>query len=105
MSTNPSDDMDDGEREADRQADAMKARLREDVASWSAERGEAPLRHEPKARVPAAKQASATPRVKKVKQAAQPLQPAEAVKKPFSMSYDGVTTAEHIRYMMDRGAR
>jgi hypothetical protein len=105
MSITPSDGMDDGEREADRQADAMRARLREDVASWSAERGEAPLRHEAKASVPEAKQASPTPRAKKVKQAVQPLQPSQTAKKPFSMSYDGVTTAQHIRYMMDRGAR
>lgn len=27
------------------------------------------------------------------------------VKKPFSMSYDGTTTAEHVQYMIDRGAR
>jgi hypothetical protein len=27
------------------------------------------------------------------------------VKKPFSMSYDGTTTKEHVQYMIDRGAR
>jgi hypothetical protein len=26
-------------------------------------------------------------------------------KKPFSMSYDGVSSAEYIQYMIDRGTR
>jgi hypothetical protein len=26
-------------------------------------------------------------------------------KKPFSMSYDGVSSAEYIKYMIDRGSR
>jgi hypothetical protein len=39
-----------------------------------------------------------------------PAQPAvpeakPAAKKPFSMSYDGVTTREHIAYRISRGAR
>lgn len=103
MSIVPPDQTDNSE--ADRQADAMSARLRQDVASWSADRGEAPLRHEAKTSTPPAKQASPAARAKKIKPAAQPLQQAQTAKKPFTMSYDGVTTAQHIRYMIDRGAR
>jgi hypothetical protein len=34
-----------------------------------------------------------------------PAKPVTAVKKPFGMSYDGVTTAEHITDMINRGRR
>jgi hypothetical protein len=32
-------------------------------------------------------------------------QPATARSKPFSMSYDGMTEAQYIKYRLDRGAR
>ena len=98
---------DDTERDADRKAEAMKALLRKDVASWTKARSEAlPERvAEPSApvnrpasprAVPRAKQSGATPTADKQ---------GSSRSKPFSMSYGGETTEHYIRYMIDRGAR
>jgi len=106
MSQQPIDDDDSG-RDADRQADAMKAQLRKDVASWSAARSENSGRNAAEAAVPVAKQAAPRPaaQARKSKAAPAEVKTAGADKKPFSMSYDGVTTSEHIDYMITRGAR
>ena len=107
MSTAPYSQDGDLEQNADRQADAMKDQLRKDVASWSKARGETSqqLIVEPVARpnrqpalLPAAKS-------KNSKRAAAVGKPAVLSTKPFSMSYDGGTTADYIQHMIDRGAR
>jgi len=107
MSSTPQT-QDDAEREADRQADAMKAQLRKDVDSWSKARSESspgriaeaspPVAGKP-ASQPAAKAKKASPRAPAAKQQV------DTPSKPFSMSYDGGTTAEYIQYMINRGAR
>ena len=76
--TNPPERQDDEEqRGANRQADAMRERLRNDVAAEA---------KKPRTSRPAAKDSTLP-------------------KKPFSMSYDGVSSAEYIQYMIDRGSR
>ncbi|HEX3399289.1 MAG TPA: hypothetical protein VHT74_03070 [Acetobacteraceae bacterium] len=59
------------------------------------------------ASVPMRTQSAAEPvkRAKRAKPAAAEAKPAGTVKKPFSMSYDGVTEADYITYMISRGAR
>ncbi len=107
MSTVPQQDAD-LEQDSDRQADAMKAQLRKDVASWSQARGEttqsliaAPST--PPARQPSQRAAAAKP--KKSTPAAAAVKPTQPGTKPFRMSYDGGTSADYIQYMIDRGAK
>lgn len=91
----------------DRDADAMRAQLRKDVKSWSKARNETSPREAAESSVPAVKPASSKPatRAKTPKRAPPAAAPADAKSKPFSMSYDGSTTAEYIQYMIDRGAK
>jgi hypothetical protein len=95
--------------EPDRQADAMKDQLRKDVASWSAARSGASTRQADEFNVPvvqAVRQPSLQPakRVRRAKPIAPEAKPL-ALKKPFSMSYDGVTQEDYITYMIARGTR
>jgi hypothetical protein len=95
------------DQETDRQAEAMKSTLQGDVASWSAARNENVTQAAAEFRVPVTKspapKAAASPRKSR---AAVPADKAVvAVKKPFSMAYDGVTVKEHIQYLIDHGAR
>jgi len=107
MSRTPRAQDDDAEREDDRAADAMKTQLRRDVASWSKARSESSGRiAEPEA--PVAKKPSSRPTTaaRKTSAPTTPVaKPAGTSSKPFSMSYDGKTTAEYIQDMIDRGAR
>jgi hypothetical protein len=92
----------------DRQADAMKAQLREDVASWSKARSDPSQQIVAEPDVPAAAQPSPQPVARpkaKTRRAASAVKPASTGAQPFRMSYDGGTTAEYIQYMIDRGAR
>jgi hypothetical protein len=107
MSTVPADEADHPDGEADRQADAT-VWLRNEVAAWSAGRSGASARHAAEGSMPAASQPSLQP-ARRVKRSA-PVPPiankaTTAPKKPFTMSYDGVTEAEYITYMIARGAR
>lgn len=88
----------DADLEATRQADAMKAKLRKDVESWSKARSAEPS--EPIGQQPAPRP------VKRVRKAApaKPSQP-DPGSTPYRMSYDGGTSAEYIQYMINRGAR
>jgi hypothetical protein len=105
MSSAPGSD--DPDRDADQQKQAMHAQLRKDVASWSAARSDETTRGAEEFRVPVAQPAAR--RATRAKPAAQPVvadvKPVAVTKKPFSMSYDGVTTREHIAYRISRGAR
>jgi len=109
MSLPPGDDQDDTERQADKQATVMKDQLRKEVALWNASRDDTPGRQAadltaPVTPRPAARLAKQPSRTKKSAAAPAP-QPGDTPKKPFSMSFDGVTDAQHISYMIARGAR
>jgi hypothetical protein len=109
MDLPPGHDQDEPERQADKQANVMKDQLRKEVAVWNATRSEGSARQEADFNAPAAPRPSPRPTAKQVKRA-KPVEtpvakPVGAPKKPFSMSYDGVTDAEHIKYIIARGAR
>jgi hypothetical protein len=107
--------------EADKQADAMRDQLRKDVAAWSSAKAEGPglpspglasdsgtaarppaRQSAPRARRPAAAvQGDAASRGTASRSAAN--EPAK--KKPFGMSYDGVSQSDYIDYIISRGAR
>jgi hypothetical protein len=107
MSMVPGNDDADTDREAGKQADAMKDRLRKDVASWSAARSATSGRDAAEASLPPAAQpraAQPAARAKRSKPVApDAAKPADAAKKPFRMSYDGVTEADYISYIIERG--
>jgi hypothetical protein len=107
MSTVPEGQDDQPDRDADARADAMKAQLRKDVESWSKGRNETSLRDAVEPNAPAVKPPSPKPaaRARTPKRAPPAAVPAGAKSKPYSMSYDGSTTAEYIQYMIDRGAK
>lgn len=95
---------DDTARAAEAQANAMKARLREDVASWSKARNEETERLTELAHVPAAR-----PRATKAATPARAAAKTEVAKttpgKPFRMSYDGTSTADYMTYITTRRAK
>ena len=108
MTSPPEGQNDEGQREADRQADAMKAQLRKDVDSWSKARSEPSTALIVEADTAVVRKPAPSPSASKAKKAATPKPvPVEVAtgKKPFSMSYGGVTAAEYIQYMIDRGLR
>ena len=97
------------ERQADKQANVMKDQLRKEVAYWNAlaRRDFGQSRRRTSVcrcrRLPRRGRHQAANRAKPA--ATPEPKPAGAPKKPFSMSFDGVTDAEHISYMIARGAR
>jgi hypothetical protein len=104
----PGNDETDPDRAAGKQADAMRDRLRQDVASWSAARSATYSRDAADASVPVPAQ-PATPQPAARAKRRKPVSPeagspVNAPKKPFRMSYDGVTEAEYISYIIERGA-
>jgi hypothetical protein len=103
------DDQDDTQREADKQANGMKDQLRKEVAQWNATRDDTSGRQAADFSVPVAPPAAPRPakRASRAKPAVVADAPtrADGPRKPFSMSFDGVTDAEHISYMIARGAR
>jgi hypothetical protein len=107
MSTVPEGQDDQPEHDADARADAMKAQLRKDVESWSRARNETSPRDAVGASAPVVRPASPKPppRARTPKRVAPASVPAGTKSKPYSMSYDGGTTAEYIQYMIDRGAK
>jgi hypothetical protein len=109
MSKTPTSETGRPDDESDRDADAMKDQLRKDVASWSAARSGASVRQADEFNVPAVqsvRQPALQPakRVRRAKQILPDAKPS-ALKKPFRMSYDGVTQADYITYMIARGTR
>lgn len=107
MSTTPipSNDDTDDTGETDRQTDAMRANLREDVASWSAARHEASARQVAELVPAPVKPTASRPSRAKPKVVAPVVDATPQPKKPFGMAYDGVTTAQHIQSMIDKGRR
>ena len=101
MTDVPTPDMDDAERES-QQVDAMKQRLADEARQWRSGRVEADAKDNSQLGVPV----THPPAVRARKTApATPAKPASGEKKPFRMGYGGVTTAEHIKLMYDRGFR
>jgi hypothetical protein len=88
------------EIEADRQSDAMKDQLRKDVATWSAARS-GDSRELATKQVPT----PAVPRAPRQKKLVQPVVVAPAEKKPFKMSYDGMTDRDFMAHRIKLGAR
>jgi len=107
MTTAPDSAKDDEGREAEDKTAAMGVQLGKEAASWAKQRGQQPdkIGVAPKqpelerhARPPSgASKESDVPSVTDK----QPI----ARSGPFSMSYDGQTQAEYIRYLRDRGLR
>ncbi len=99
-------DADKTDAESDKHTAAMNEQLRDDVASWRAGRHDG---SDASVAVtsPAVRSPSAAPvaRVRKAKAAATAVQPADTRKKPFGMSYDGMSQADYITYRISRGAR
>lgn len=108
MSMAPGSDETDPDREAGKQADAMKDRLRKDVASWSAARSATHSRDAAEASVPVPTQSAAARPATQAKRLKPALpdagKPANTARKPFRMSYDGVSEADYISYIIERGA-
>jgi hypothetical protein len=103
MSMAPDDDQD----KPDADAKAMNDQLRKDVASWSSARPGDLARQTTDFSAAAPKQPTPqpAPKPKRSKAVVPEAKPAPARNKPFSMSYGGVTNAEHIANMIARGAR
>lgn len=109
MSVTPTSKPDHPDGDPEGQVDAMKDQLRKDVASWSAARSGASVREAAEFSVPAVQvvqQPSPQPakRVRRAKPVLAEVTPS-GQKKPFRMSYDGVTQADYITYMISRGTR
>jgi hypothetical protein len=98
--TPPNDDAESA-NQTDKQADAMKDQLRKDVATWSAARSG-------DSRELAAKQIPTPAATRAPRQKAKVVQPvvvAPAEKKPFKMSYDGMTDRDFMAHRVKLGAR
>lgn len=107
MTNPPRSNDDEAQQETDRQADLMKAQLRKDVDAWSKARNERTTEQGAEAAASVVRKPSPPPKAAAAsKPAAKPVaKTSTGPKKPFSMSYDGVTSAEYIQYMIDRGSR
>lgn len=97
----------DRDRDDESQRDALQTRLRKDVVSWSATRSDEASRRIEEFPVPIVQPAARRASARKTlpQSVTSDPKPVGQPKKPFSMSYDGVTTAEHIAYRISRGAR
>lgn len=107
MDLPPGDDQADRERQADKQANVMKEQLRKEVEVWNAARDDSSAHQAADFAAPAPSGPASRPaRARRAQPAAAPAPKAkDAPRKPFSMSFDGVTDAEHISYMIARGRR
>jgi hypothetical protein len=103
----PTDESGDPAIDTDSPVDAMNEQMRNDVASWRAARSEPVAREAAPASVPTVRAPvpKPAPRAKQTKPAGAPTEAAAIKKKPFGMSYDGMTQADYITYMISRGAR
>jgi hypothetical protein len=108
MSMAPVNDETEADGDSGKQTEAMKDQLRKDVASWSAARSATYSRDAADSTVPVPPQppaAKPAPRAKRAKPAApDAAKPVDAARKPFRMSYDGITEADYISYIIQRGA-
>lgn len=97
MATAPQGEDDNGQREADAQADAMEERLLKDVESWSKARSEGSGHADGSGMRLGAMSAAPAARTRKSGVAAPTVKAGNPAKKAFSMSYGGVTTTEYVR--------
>jgi hypothetical protein len=98
------------EGEGEAHATAMNDQLKKDVASWSAAKSQTATADAEAFRVAVAKPPTrpAATRAKRAAPVAADVSKAPDVpakKKPFGMSYDGVTEADYISYVIARGGR
>jgi hypothetical protein len=106
MTTAPQGEDDDGQREADAQADALKERLLKDVESWSKARSERSGHADGSGmRIGARPASEPAARTSKSGVAAATVKAGHPAKKAFSMSYGGVTTTEYVRQKLVRRPR
>ena len=106
MASAPQGEDDDGQRETDSQADAMKERLLKDVESWSKARSE-PSAHGPDSGMRIGGRSASAPaaRTRKSSVAAPAAKAGHSAKKPFSMSYGDVKTTDYVRQQLVRRPR
>ncbi len=93
--------------EADRQVSSMQDQLSKEVASWSKDRkGQAsqPV-IQPASPVIQPRSVRSAPRLKDSSAPSVAAKGRSTGSKPFSMSYDGMTQAEYIRHLLERGTR
>jgi len=95
------------DRETERQAGIMEDKLRNDVACWSGERRGCLSKETTDAKQSVVKQPSPQPDggSKGPIASRRAIKPAAARSTPFSMSYDGMTEAQYIKYRRDLGSR
>lgn len=108
MSVSPLHDRNQDERDmTDDGTDAMKDRLRRDVASWRGGRSDEPSSRATELSVAVARSIvpPTTAKMKRSKPAVEATTAPTTGKKPFGMSYDGTSRADYIKLMIARGAR
>lgn len=107
MSMAPNDNENIRDGDVDSQSASLTDQLRKDVASWSAARSGRSARETAERGVPVTRQPALPPvrRAPPSSPASPQVKPASSGKKPFGMSYDGVTETDYITYMLARGAR
>ena len=93
--------------EADRQVNSMQDQLSKEVASWSKDRKEQASESVIRPSTPAIEPGSAPlARGSKATGAASVAAKGHGTgSKPFSMSYGGMTQAEYMRHLLERGTR
>ncbi len=107
MNTGSATGQDDPDMDAENPSQAMNDRLRGDVTSWMAARSEAAARAPEELSVPVTRSPAPRPAARAKPARSTPVQaePTVVKKKPFGMSYDGMSQADYITYMISRGAR
>jgi hypothetical protein len=97
----------DEDRETERQAEIMEDKLRKDVAHWSGEPRGRLSKETTAAKQSVVKRPSPQPDggTKEPIAFRRAIKPAAARSEPFSMSYDGMTEAQYIKYRRDLGSR
>lgn len=105
MTTNPGDEP---HGASDQDAAAMNDRLRKEVSSWREGRSDGASREATDLSVAVARPIvpPTTAKMRRAKPVEAPAAPAEAqAKKPFGMSYDGMSRSDYVKYMAARRAR
>jgi hypothetical protein len=108
MSVSPRHDRNQNEHDpTDDGTDAMKDRLRQDVASWRGGRSDESSARATELSVAVTRSIvpPTTAKMKRSKPAGEKATSSTTEKKPFGMSYDGTSRADYIKLMIARGAR
>jgi hypothetical protein len=103
MSAEPDVEKDEGDSEDESQATSMRDQLSKEVAFWSkVRRRQADEAVIPPAQPSVPRRAPAPAAKSKNPPPSQPS--ASQQSKPFSMSYDGMTQAQYVKYLRDRNS-